>query len=120
MTKLATIIEGGTVPNSGALVLTNTIKQDGSALNLTGKTVTATVRAEAAPDTTINAALEDHAVTITTAASGIVTLTLSSTEMGYLAGGDNPWQAIPYLIAFKTDDPYFPQLVRIYVHGVLD
>jgi hypothetical protein len=121
MSKRATIVEGGTVPNSGPLAITTTIKQDDAAMNLTGKTVVATVRAESAPATIVDATLEDHVVALTTAASGIVTLTLSDAEMQKLSVPDNPQQTTPYLVAFKvTNDPYYPQLLRLHVHGVLD
>jgi hypothetical protein len=121
MSKLATIVEGGTVPNRGPLTVTATLKRDGAALNLTGKTVVATARAESAPATSVDTALEDHAVALTTAASGIVTLTLTDAEMQTLGVSDNPRQTTPYLVAFKvTNDPYYPQLLRLHVHGVLD
>jgi hypothetical protein len=121
MSKLATIVEGGTVPNRGPLTVTATLKRDGAALNLTGKTVVATTRAEGAPATTVDAALEDHAVTLITAASGIVELALTDVELANLSVPANPQQTTPYLVAFKvTDDPYYPYLLRLHVHGVID
>lgn len=109
------------VPNRGPLDLATTIKQDGAAVNLTGETVTATVRAERDPDTVIDASLEDHAVAITTPASGLATLSLTDAEKQLLAVPPDPWDVYAYLIAFKlASEPFFPYLVRIYVHGVLD
>lgn len=117
-----TIVEAtSAIPNRGTLVITFTIQQDGSALNLTGKTPTATIRRESAPSTTINAALEDHAMTVTNAAGGICTLTLSNTELAYLSTPVEVTKAYSYLASVKVaSDNYFPYLYRFWVHGVLD
>lgn len=121
MTNPTIVDSGSAVSNQTQLVITTTIQQDAAAMNLTGKTVTATVRRESDHATVIHADLEDHAVTVTTAASGIVTLTLLAADMQKLTVAANPWESTPYLVAFKVvEDSYYPQPYRLHVHGVLD
>lgn len=121
MTTSAEIVEGGTIPNRGTLVMPATIKQDGAAMNLTGKTVTATLRAEGDHATVIDASLEDHAVALTTPASGIATLTVANADLQKLSVPSKPWQTRPYLVVWRVvEDDYFPQMVRVNVHGVID
>ena len=61
--------------------VTATITANGSTLNLTGATVTCSIYDERDQSTPLISA---HAVTLTTAASGIVTLTLTDTESATL------------------------------------
>ncbi len=58
-----------------------TIQKDGATYDITGATVTCSIHDRRHPATGI---INDHAVTITTAASGIVTLTLTDTETATL------------------------------------
>jgi hypothetical protein len=117
-----TIVEAASaIPNRGTLVITFNVQQDGAAMNLTGKTVTATVRSDADPSTVINAALEDHAVTLVTPASGVCTLTLTTAELPYLSGAGHPSRAVGYLVNLKVmPDAYVPEAYRLLIHGVLD
>ena len=117
-----TIVDASTAwPNRGAKTVVATINQDGSALNVTGKTVTATVRWESDSTGVLDAALEDHAVTLTTPANGIVTLTLTNADQQLLSVPEDATVSRPYLIAFKVlEDDYFPDKLRIHWHGVLD
>lgn len=109
------------IPNRGILELTVTIERDNVVLNLSGKTVTATVRREDEPDTVLNASLEDHAVVIVTALSGIVRLTLTNTELSFLTAPTVRSLTYKHLIFFKVvDDDYVPQPYRLFVHGVFD
>jgi hypothetical protein len=109
------------IPNRGTLELTVTIEQDDVALNLSGKTVTATVRREDDPDTVLDATLEDHAVSLVTAPSGIVKLTLVDTELALLTTPATRSLTNKYLAFFKVvDDNYFPQPYRLFVYGVFD
>ena len=61
--------------------VTATITANGSTLNLTSATVTCSIYDERDQ---ANALISAHAVTLTTAASGIVTLTLTDTETATL------------------------------------
>jgi hypothetical protein len=118
-----TIVDNGDVfPNRGAAQLIATISQNGTAKDVTGDTITATIRREeSAFATVINAALEDHAVSLTTPLSGIVTLTLSSAEMAMLPVPEDPRKTYSFLVQFKdVTDNCYPQLFRFYAHGVLD
>jgi len=54
-----------------------TITKDGATYDITGATVTCSIHDRAHPGSGL---INDHAVTITTAATGIVTLTLTDTE----------------------------------------
>lgn len=90
-----------------------TIQEGGVAADLTGKTVTATVRAASAPATPIHASLEGAAVTLTTAASGIVTFTLTAAMSALLDVPDDPQQTRAYLLQLVvTTDDYVPQVLR--------
>ena len=74
---MATIVDSGKIiPVGRVLDLQPQLMRDGVALNLTGKTVTATFRRESAPNTTLGAAWEDEACTLsndtyTTAQGGV-------------------------------------------------
>ena len=122
MTGEPVIVDNGDVlPNRGVAELTTTILQDGVALNLTGKTVVATIRRESQMDTVVNALLEDHDVVVTTPASGITTLTMVDATLQTIDVPDDNTKAYPYLIAYKVvEDPYYPQFLRVYFYGVLD
>ena|SRR3990167_7801497 len=65
-------------------VFTITLQRDGVAVNVTGATVTASLW-QWAPVKQL--AIAAHAVTLTTAASGIVTLTITDTENAGLVEG---------------------------------
>jgi hypothetical protein len=118
---LAVVDATSAVPNRGVLVITATIQKDAAALDVTAKTVTATIRREEAPGTVVNAALEDHGVSLITAASGIVALTLSNAEMSYMDVPMDVTQAYPYIVQFYVvDDNYGPQPYRLPVYGVIN
>lgn len=74
-------------------VMTVTLKRDSAAVDITGATVTASIW-QVQPAKVIEA-LADHAVAITTAASGSVTLTVTDTE-------SQPLNAGTYKIDFKV------------------
>ncbi len=76
-TELGEIIVGG-----DTYTFTVTLTKDGSTYDLTGFTVTCSIR----PANSRENVITDHAVTLTTPSSGIVTLTLTSTETAKLAG----------------------------------
>lgn len=122
MTGEPVIVDNGdVVPNSGTLILTTTILQDGVAKNLAGKTCRLTIRRESDQHTVIDATLEDHACVITDEVNGIVETTLNDDHMQLLEAPSNVTKAYPYLLAYRIPaDPYFPQFLRIYVYGVLN
>jgi hypothetical protein len=79
------------------------------------------VRWESAPSGDLDPALEDHAVTLTTPGDGIVTLTLTNADQQLLSVPEDVTVSRPYLFAFQVvEDEYFPDLMRIGFHGVLD
>ncbi len=100
----------------GIVPIDATIKRNGVAVDLTAKTVTATVRKIADWDTLIDAALEDISTTVVDATAGIVQVLVNAS---LLTG--NPRKAtdgIPYGIQFYVeDDLYYPELLII---GVRD
>ena len=90
-----------------------TLQQGGSAVNLSGKTVRATVRWQGNPTVQLDASLEGTAVTVTTAASGIVTLALDEDQTAALATDPDPTKTRSYLVTFEVvDDDYEPQMLR--------
>jgi hypothetical protein len=85
MSKLLDLTEGWTGP------LPFTLKADGTAVNLTGMTVTMVLKDNAGNDVTTTGD-----VVITTAASGLVTYTPDATDL--LASGS------PYTVRFQVVD----------------
>ena len=93
---------GDVVPNRGRLEITITLTKDSGVLDLTGKTVTATVRRETAAATVVHADLEDHAVSLTTPALGIVKLTIVDADLQKILVPDNPTRASVLSLAFLS------------------
>lgn len=117
----ADIVDAGIVANIGTVKIPLTVKQDGVVLDLTGKTVTATIRAEGSPNDVINAALEDHAVDLVVAANGTAELTLDESDLQLLPVGTKPYRPRPFIAQpLVVEDRYPTQPVRISVHGVVD
>ncbi len=76
-----------------------TITSNGSTLNLTGYTVTCAVYDERDQ---ANAILSAHAVTVTTSASGIVTVSFTAAESTTLHTWPTDFaQAVPHIVDFK-------------------
>ncbi len=101
-----------------------TIKKNGVAVDLTGKTVTATIRRESTADNVLNSAYEDIAVTngnVDTAATlGGVTFNFSPLST-YFTVPKRASNAEAYLIQlYVVTDDYHPQLVRFGVRKKLD
>ena len=75
---------GETIVAGNDYAFTITLTKDGSTYNVTSATVTCSIKEEGGSSDLI----ADHAVTLTTPASGIVTLTLLDTETILLAQPD--------------------------------
>lgn len=122
---MAEYVDSGKVIRAGsAATFLNTLTKDGATYNLTGKTVVATIRATQRPNAVIDATLEDMAVTLSTAASGIVTFSLTAVMSALLSPGSGVLaDAITYYdVAYKvtTDDYLVSQLLRFGVTRGLD
>ena len=116
--SLAVLVQDGTYEFRA------TITQDGATYSLTGKTVTATMRAKKAPANVLNSAYEDMTVTTgnvdTTAALGGVTFTWSpSSTYFYAPARAESWEDYFCQLYVVTDD-FYPQLVRFGVRRKLD
>ncbi|HET6496888.1 MAG TPA: hypothetical protein VFH61_16150 [Thermoleophilia bacterium] len=117
--SLAVLVQGGTYEFRSAIT-----HADGSVYVLTGKTVTATVRAKRAPANVLHTDYEDMAVTVgnvdTTAANGGFTITWSPSATYFHAPPRaEMWEDYFMQLYIVTDDSY-PQLVRFGVRRVLD
>lgn len=123
MTSKPQVVDGGLIPNRGNWLLSLTILRDDEAVDLEDKTVTATVRREDAPTVVIHSSLEDHACTVPaeTADEGFATLLLTAAELARLEAPTKVTETYSYLVHTKVvEDDYFPDPVRVRVHGVLD
>jgi hypothetical protein len=105
-----------------AFQFSNTLTIDGSAYNLTGKTVKITLRREDAPSIILDSTLEDHAVTVTTPLTGAVTATITAAESAYLSPEVyKAGRTVPYVAQYKVvEDNYFAPLLRFHVRPKLD
>ena len=117
-----TIVEATVaIPNRGILELTAFIERNDVALDLSGKTVTATARREDDPDTVLDASLEDHVVTLVDGPTGEVLLTLINAELAALPAPTIRSQTFDHLVFFKVvEDDYFPYPYRLSVYKVFD
>ena len=120
----ANIVEADKViVRSDAVTFLNTITKDGATYNLTGKTVTVSIRAEDAPETAVDATLEDQAVTLSSATLGIVTFALTGTQTALLTVPSGaPASYVRWFLAQYrvTTDDFTPQALRFGVRQVLN
>ena len=120
----ANIVEADEViVRSDAVTFLNTITKDGATYNLTGKTVTVSIRAEDAPETAVDATLEDQAVTLSSATLGIVTFALTGTQTGLLTVPSGaPASYVRWFLAQYrvTPDTFMPQALRFGVRQALN
>lgn len=112
------------IVQNGTVEFRTTIKKNGTAVDLTGKTVTATIRRESTPDNVLNSAYEDIAVTNgnadTAATAGGVTFSFSPSST-YFTVPKRASDAEPYLVQlYIVTDDYYPQLVRFGVRKELN
>lgn len=104
------------IPNQGATNVDITIQRDGAAVDLSSKTETATVRLESAPDTVIDASLEDVALSHQDAVNGVTRLAISSAMKALLAAGPAVDDVVTYVgQVYVVEDEYPPQLFRLFV-----
>lgn len=100
------------------------IYRDGSALSLTGKTVTATVRRMKNPGNVLHTTYEDMAVTLGntghTAAQGGVTLSFSPDSTYFTTPrGANEWE--DYFVQFHImPDDYYPARMLLHITRNID
>ena len=122
----ATYVESSGVAVAGTDIgFNDVIKRDGVAVNLTGKTIkVASIRRMSAPNTVINAALEDIAITSTgTLASGEAEWTLQDTLSTHLTAltPTTPTQTTAFdLQYYIVQDDYYPQVHRFYARRAAD
>ena len=116
------IVESDKVIVSGqAVTFSNTLTKDGATYNLPGKTVVATIRAYAHPETLIDAQLEDMPVTVPAGTGGAVTLAVGAALTALLSGPAPAAASTPYLLQYKiSTDAYYPQALAFGVRAALD
>ena len=114
MGEVAVVDASGIAVAGSSILFRNVIQQDGSVLDLGGKTVIGTFRQVSDPRGTIDAALEDHAVVIPGDGSGgTVELTLGTANSDLLSTPIDPVDLEPYYLQYVvTDDDYAPQVLR--------
>lgn len=89
-----------------------TILQDGEPLDLSGKTVTATVRSQGSPNTPLHASLEGHEVTAEDPSAGEVVLALTGEETAHLDAASSPAESRMNYVQFVVDGEYAPEMLR--------
>ena len=117
--SLAVLVQDGTYEFRSELA-----HDDGSVYVLTGKTMTATIRAKKAPGNVLNSAYEDMAVTVgnvdTTAANGGFTFTWSPSSTYFSAPPRAEMWESYYLQLYVVTDDCYTQLVHFGVRRKLD
>ena len=116
MTTLINEATGGVVTVGAAATIDVTVRKDGEAVDLTNKTVTATVRAANNDQTVIHADLEAMATTLQDAGAGVVRVSLTAALTAHLDAPANVSQARGYYLQLVvTDDGYAPNPVKFNV-----
>lgn len=117
---LPLVVESGkTIPVGRKIYLRPRLLRDRLPIDLTGKTVTVTIRAEADPQTSLGAAWDDESVTLAnedyTAAQGGVAFQRELVAPTFVAPapveGGTPYLAEFYIV----EDDYSPRKVRFHV-----
>lgn len=102
----------------------NWIDRDGVAVDLTGRTVLATIRYSAEPNTVIHAGLEDIPVVSSgVLADGEVIWTLDDSLSAHLEARchENPFYPAQFFIRyFVVEINYRPQMLRFYARRAVD
>jgi hypothetical protein len=109
-----------TFPAGSRFTLAPTITLDDAAYNLTGKTVTVTVRKSHMPQIVLHSSLEDVAVTVVTPLTGAVTVDISSAACEYLAPYGNNEQVLCLAQFRVVEDDYLSATLPFYVTPSLD
>ena len=116
MTTLINEATGGVVTFGAAATIDVTIRKDGEVVDLTNKTVKATVRAANNDQVALHADLEGFGTTIQDAAAGVVRVELTAALTAHLAAPANVTQTRGhYLQLVVTDDGYAPNPVKFNV-----
>jgi len=116
MTTLINEATGGVVTVGAAATIDVTVRKDGEAVDLTNKTVTATVRAANNDQAVIHDDLEGFATTLQDAEAGVVRVELTAALTAHLEAPANVTQTRGhYLQLVVTDDGYAPNPVKFNV-----
>ena len=116
MTTLINEATGGAVTVGAAATIDVTVRKDGEVLDLTNKTVTATVRAASNDQAVAHADLEGMATTLQDAAGGVVRVALTAALTAHLDGAPSVSQTRAYYLQLVvTDDDYAPNPVKFNV-----
>ena len=109
----------GIVVSGGRHIFRNTITRDDLAYNITGKTVTATVRREDSPGTIIamdeygDGPLETIPVAITAPLTGLVEWTMTAAMSEALLAPPFPARTTNFTVQYHVvEDDFYPDLLR--------
>lgn len=108
------------IAGRGQTILAISIKRDGSAVNLSGKNPVATIRRIMYQS--VDSSLEDVALSVTNAVSGIANLTLTDAMLQKMQERRSIQNdAVPYIVQIKIpEDLYYPDPFRIWVRYAPD
>ena len=109
MAKLTPVRQTEIVTEGDNVVFPFTLTKAGSTYNITGFTITATIRKAGA----LTPVITDHAVAIVSGAAGTVTLTLTKAESELLSG---PVSGDPYELVEHVGDILVVESASIDVH----
>jgi len=103
----------GIVVSGGRHIFLNTITRDAGTYNLTGKTVTATVRREDSPATVVDDDLEEIAVSLNVPSTGLVEWTLTAVMSAALLAPPFPARTTTFTVQYHVvEDDFYPDLLR--------
>ncbi len=110
----------GVAVKGSSVTFNNTIQKDGSTYDLTGLTVKATIRAAAAPATSLGSALED--VSVTAAGTvGAVSFSLGTAATELFDVPLDPVRTALHLLQYHViEDNFYPQMLRFEVRDAPD
>lgn len=116
MTTLINEATGGVVTFGAAATIDVTIRKDGAVLDLTNKTVKATVRAANNDQVALHADLEGFATTLQDAAGGVARVALTSALAAHLDAPPTVTQTrAHYLQVVVVEDNYAPNPIKFSV-----
>lgn len=116
MTTLINEATGGVVTFGAAATIDVTIRKDGEVLDLTGKTVKATVRAANNDQVALHADLEGFGTTLQDAAGGVARVALTSALAAHLDPPPTVTQTrAHYLQVVVVEDGYAPNPIKFNV-----
>lgn len=116
MTTLINEATGGVVTFGAAATIDVTIRKDGEVLDLSGKTVKATIRAANNDQVALHADLEGFGTTLQDAAGGVARVALTSALAAHLDAPPTVTQTrAHYLQVVVVEDGYAPNPVKFNV-----